>query len=337
MAARELRYAWFEQLREEKHCQAVAVAHHRNDQAETLLLNLKRGAGIRGLCGMKPRNRYIVRPLLEVSHNDILHYLTLRHLPHVEDSTNQDTSIPRNRIRQLLYRVPPTDIAHIADTARRMQGYNAIVQDYVKNIAPTLVQTEKETIQIHIPTLLQTVAPETLLYELLQPYGFPQTDQIFRCLKHPSGRRFYSNTHLLYKERNHLVVCALESCESASPHIITTIRNIRTKESFPPSEVWNIIADERITTKPLTLRHWKEGDRFCPIGMKGKKRLLSDFFTDMKLSAIEKQKVWILCSGEDIAWVVGYRLDDRFKVTPSTTRVAEIEILNSEALDINTK
>lgn len=333
MAARELRYQWFEQLLQEYHYAAIAVAHHRDDQAETLLLNLLRGTGIRGLCGMLPLNGHVIRPLLGVSHQEILDYLTIRQLDHVEDSTNTDTGILRNRIRQQLQQLPPAAVRHIAQTCQLMQGYQQIAQHYIQDeVCQTkriMEHNEQGETTIDCRLLLQTVAPQTTLFEMLQPYGFTQTDQIYRSLTRQTGRQFYSRDYILTKDRDRLIITPRRDCESAPPKIRAAIRNKRQKETYPPANDWHIIADERIMQKPLTLRHWEKGDRFCPIGMQGKSRLLSDFLTDLHLSREAKKQVWLLCSGEDIAWVVGYRLDERFKVTDRTQRVAEIKIVDN--------
>lgn len=328
MAARELRYQWFEQLLKEKQCCAVAVAHHQNDQAETLLLNLERGTGIRGLCGMHPKNGNIIRPLLFTTHNDIINYLTLRKLPHVEDSTNTDSSISRNRIRKQLGNMATDRVKHIAQTADYMQGYNTIVQDYIRQLKPAIMSTSADQlVKLHIPALLQTIAPQTILYELLSPYGFTQTNQIFASLTRRSGKLFHSPTHTALKDRDYLIIWESDRCESSVPQITTAIRKRRNNEIYPHANEWKIIADKHIMDHKLTLRHWQKGDRFCPIGMKGKSRLLSDFFSDLHLPVNEKENVWLLCSGETIAWIVGYRLDERFKVTDNSTEVAEIVIL----------
>lgn len=325
MAARELRYVWFEECRTKEKCQAIAVAHHRNDQAETLLLNLKRGTGLRGLCGMRPQNGYIVRPLLCVSREDILNYLTIKHLTHVEDSTNTDTAYRRNAIRAWLQTSSKTEIEHFADTCTRMQGYKQLTDAYINLLRPAIVSRQPDGICIDITALLACPAPETVLYELLQEYGFTQTDEIFRSLGGKAGKRFYSPTYTALKDRTSLLIFQSDSVEEPVPAVSVAIRRKNEAEIYPPQQAWHIIADRRIADRPLTIRHWKEGDWFIPIGMHGRKKV-SDFLTDMKLPLTAKDKVWVICSGEDIAWIAGYRIDDRFKVTPHTREVAEIRI-----------
>ncbi|MBR1808083.1 MAG: tRNA lysidine(34) synthetase TilS [Paludibacteraceae bacterium] len=327
MAARDLRYRLFEKVRAEYGCRAIAVAHHQNDQAETLLLNLCRGTGIRGLAGMKPKNGYIVRPLLCTTHTDILDYLTLRGLKHVEDSTNTDTSILRNFVRQQLSALPQSAVGHIAATADLMQGYRTIVEAFIAEAGKEIISTTAEETRIDIARLLSAPAPEVVLYELLRPYSFPQTDEIFSSLTSASGRQFFSATHIALKDREHLIIYSRSARENTVPKISTLIRSRNQQETYPLQDELRIVVDSRIMEKTLTLRHCQEGDRFTPIGMRGSRKL-QDFFTDLHLSLKEKKEVWLLLSGDEIAWVVGYRISDKFKVTDLTKEVAEITILN---------
>ncbi|MBQ9704918.1 MAG: tRNA lysidine(34) synthetase TilS [Paludibacteraceae bacterium] len=318
MAARELRYDWFERLRLETGCDAIAVAHHKNDQAETLLLNLMRGTGLRGLCGMQARNGHIIRPLLCSRRDEIDAWLTLNRLPHIEDSTNTDTSFRRNAIRARLRDCTEAEIDNIAALAKRMQGYRRLVEEYT---APL-----RHPAAISIPRLMQSAAPDTLLYELLRDYDFTQTDEIFRSLTGESGRRFFSSTHMAVKDRDELLILPLCDGESSTPTISTAIRSTTPSISYPPADAPTLFADQQILSRKLTLRHWQEGDWFCPIGMHGKRKKLSDFFTDIKLPLPDKEKIWLLCADNDIVWIVGYRMDDRFKVHNGATEYVEITL-----------
>lgn len=321
MAARDLRYRWFEELRQSEHCAAIAVAHHKNDQAETILLNLRRGTGIRGLVGMRPKNGYIIRPLLCLSKEDIMLYINLRGLSFVTDSTNTDTRFQRNELREQLSHYPASAIAHFADAAERMMGYEKIVNEYVRKVKTTIrIENAAET-KIDIPQLLQTVAPEIVLYELLQPYGFSQTDAIFRSLSSPSGRRFYSEHFVLIKDRQYLFIYPINT-EIENKNFSVSISSAR-PDAFPTADAQSCYLDADKLKQPLALRHWQDGDYFQPIGMSGRKKL-QDFFTDHHLNLQQKHQVWLLTSAEDIVWVVGYRIDDRYKITPQTTNFAHI-------------
>lgn len=325
MAARELRYRLFEELREQHDCSAIAVAHHQNDQAETLLLNLMRGTGIRGLAGMKAKNGYIIRPLLFSTHNDILRYLSIRHLRHVEDSSNTNTDITRNLIRQQLAAYKPTAATHIAETAAMMNDYSKIVDAYMEKIRPQLVSIQGDETHINIAELLRTPAPETILYELLRDFGFHQTNEIFTALNATSGRYFHSNTHTALKDRNDLIIFRSTGRESILLKADIRIRKKKEHETYPSADELRIIADSKITEKTISFRHYKAGDRFTPIGMHGSRKL-QDFLTDLHLTRKQKKEVWLMLSGEEIAWVAGYRISDKYKVTEQTTNVAEITI-----------
>lgn len=325
MAARALRYAWFEEERMAEDCMAIAVAHHANDQAETLLLNLQRGAGLRGIEGMHAKNGKVVRPLLCVTREDIMAYLTLRHLPHVEDSTNSDTAYRRNAIRVQTDSYSEAQIQHMAATCHYMQQYELLINDYIAGLRHELTEERDGEMRIHIERLRLTPAPATVLYELLRPYGFKQTDEIWQSIGGKAGKRFYAERYMALKDREHLLILPLQTRESEVPQITHQVRNRKEQEVYPPATDNRIVVDAKVADKPLHLRHWQEGDYFYPIGMKGKKKL-QDFFTDIKLPLTEKEKVWLLCSGDDIVWVVGHRIDNRYKVSGQTERVAEISI-----------
>lgn len=322
MAARELRYDWFEELRRQTECSVIAVAHHQDDQAETILLNLYRSTGLRGMRGMLPKNGYIVRPLLCTNHNQILYYLKANHIEHVEDSTNSDTTIARNAIRAQLRSLPPQQIAHIAQTAEYMRQYTQIVEEYIND--KKLSITEGNTIDIN--ALLSSVAPKAILYEILREYGFSEIDDIYRSLTSQAGKIFYSSTHQILKDRDQLIISEIEETESKTPQIKYQQINDMAGIVFPKATEWTAILDGKVLQNPLTLRHWEAGDTFIPIGMRGKKKL-QDFFTDMHIPLTQKNKIWLLCSGKEIVWVVGYRLDNRYKITPDSKQAVKIEII----------
>lgn len=322
MAARELRYSWFEELRRQTGCSVIAVAHHQDDQAETIILNLYRSTGIRGLRGMLPKNGYVVRPLLCTNHEQILYYLKANHLEHVEDSTNSDTTIARNAIRAQLHSLPPQQIVHIAQTAEYMRQYTQIVDEYINEKKRTILNDNN----IDIRALLSNVAPKAVLYELLREYDFSDIDEIYRSLTSQAGKIFYSSTHKILKDRDQLIISKIEETESKTPQIKYQQINDMAGIVFPKATEWTAIVDSKVLQNPLTLRHWEAGDTFSPIGMRGKKKL-QDFFTDMHIPLTQKNKIWLLCSGKEIVWVVGYRLDNRYKITPDSKQAVKIEII----------
>ena len=310
MAARQLRYEWFEHLRQNLDCKAIAVAHHQNDQAETLLLNLQRGTGIRGLGGMKPKNGYIIRPMLCFTRNEIEQLCQTHALDYVTDSTNADTAFKRNAIRAILQQASDADIRHYAEAAQRMQAYQQLVE-------ALLFGTE-----------ICDEGQLALIYELLAPYGFnaTQISDILAALP-SSGKRFEAPSFTATIDHGQLTIRSRKPQEEQLPTLLRAIRPRMSKEHFPKAtDDWALVDADKLT-EPLSLRHWKAGDTFYPItsGHRMRKKL-QDFFCDLKLSLAEKDAVWLLCSGEDIVWVIGYRLDDRYKVTAETKRIAELQI-----------
>lgn len=339
MAARDLRYAWFEELRLQTGAEAIAVAHHQNDQAETLLMHLSRGTGLRGMGGMRAKNGAIIRPLLCVTRNEIEAFCQTAHLSYITDSTNADTTIARNAWRALLQKVSETELHHIAEATERMQQYHDLLVALLSNQPVT------------------GEAQHTLAYELLQPYGFrsSQVEDILAALP-GSGKRIEAHDFTAIIDHGKLsLVSNPESAaqrhtqstntpESATPSqpsedtnmplLLRSVRPKRTKETWPKAtDDWALVDADRLQ-EPLRLRHWREGDRFYPI-TQGRPicKKLQDFFTNEKLSLAEKEATWLLTSGEgeqeSIVWIVGHRLDNRFKITEATTRVAEFQIEQS--------
>ena len=310
MAARDLRYAWFEQVREESGCAAIAVAHHQNDQAETLLLNLHRGTGIRGLGGMHPKNGRIIRPMLCFTRKEIEALCAQEGLDYVTDSTNADTAYKRNAMRKLLADASDTEIRHYADTALRMQAYESLLESLI------------------VGTPLNDTAQQALIYELLQPYGFnaSQISDMLAALP-SSGKRFEAPDFTATIDHGQLTIRTNQTEAEQVPTLLRAVRPRMAREHFPDAtDDWALV-DADALGDDLHLRHWKAGDAFYPItnGRRMKKKL-QDFFCDRKLSLAEKEAVWLLCSGEEIVWVIGHRLDDRFKVTETTKRIAELQI-----------
>lgn len=341
MAARELRYAWFEEMRERLGGQATAVAHHRDDNVETVLMNLIRGTGIRGMSGIRPRNGFIVRPLLCVSREDILAWLADQGYAYMVDSTNLSDAYTRNFIRlnvlPLLEEINPSARNTIARSAEHLSAAETI---YIY----VLEQARKEVVvsddRLSIGALMRFPAPKTILYELLKEYGFTRlvSDDIFAALTKEPGKLFYSSTHRLLKDRDYLWITSLEKKEKRTfvldpekginhEPIELSFQKLVITIGFPIEKNKRIAyLDYDKLDFPLTLRTWKEGDWFIPFGMKGRKKL-SDYFSDHKFSRIEKERTWLLCSGDAIVWVVGERTDNRFRMDESTKRVLIVNFL----------
>lgn len=340
MAARELRYAWFEKIRKKYKADKIAIAHHQNDSVETVLINLIRGTGIRGLTGIAPINGNVIRPLLCIYRNDILEYLNEKELPFVEDSTNKEDIYTRNKIRlnvlPLLQTINPSVIQSISRTAENLVQTEKIYQSYIDK-AKSTVFTDNV---INIDVLRQQVEPKTILFEILFPLGFNTStvDNIYDSMDSQSGKIFLSPTYQLIKDRNTFIIQPLEDLtdkiytlfeqetETVEP-VKLSIESFRKPKEFEieKRDSKTIYIDKGKLSFPLIIRKWKKGDKFKPFGMKGHKKV-SDYFTDRKFSLIEKENIWLLCSVDDIVWIIGERADDRFKITNTTIEVLKINL-----------
>ncbi|MDR0768524.1 MAG: tRNA lysidine(34) synthetase TilS [Dysgonamonadaceae bacterium] len=342
MAARDLRYKWFEELRGNENAVAIAVAHHQDDSIETLLLNLIRGTGIKGLTGIKPRNGQIIRPLLCVSKADILQYAQTENLPYMDDSSNRLPEFARNKIRlqalPLLKTLNPSVNEALAQTMYNLNEAAKIYDTEIEKEKKSVFN--KESGRIHIPLLKTFPSPETLLFELLKDFGFGKevVFEIDKSINSQPGKTFYSNTHRLVKDRDAFLLTPLEE-EKGKGEIYLIQPDERSVIERPfrmeitCTDKFTIQFDRHIACLdkdklrfPLILRKWEPGDKFMPLGMSGFQKL-SDFFTNLKLSKPQKEKIWALFSGEDIVWVVNYRIDDRFKIGLHTKNACILRIL----------
>lgn len=337
MAARELRYNWFEQIRTIHLADRIAVAHHRDDSVETILLNLVRGTGIRGLTGISPQNGYIVRPLLCLGRDEILEYLKERKLSYVDDSTNNEDLYTRNKIRlniiPLLETINPSAKEAIIRTAGHLAQVETVYKFYIEQAKNDIFKDNR----IDIKKFVQYIEPEAVLYEILAPYGFNSSTirQIFESLISQPGKVFYSDTHKLVRDRESYILKKINnlSVESFTIHPEDKIISYPLKMSVEEiilganfeitKDKDTIYIDKDKISYPLSIRKWQQGDWFIPFGMKGKKKV-SDYFTDRKYSLFDKEEAWLLCSGDDIVWVIGERSDERFKVDNSTKEVIKI-------------
>ncbi|MDH6311993.1 tRNA(Ile)-lysidine synthase [Parabacteroides sp. PFB2-10] len=333
MAARELRYRWFEEKRLEWEADCIAVAHHRDDSVETLLMNLMRGTGIRGMGGIRPKNGYVIRPLLCVSREEIVSWLDSEQQPYMTDHTNASDIYTRNfirlRILPLMEQINPSVREAIARTADHLSSAETL---YRKAIEEAKKKVLLEPGLLSIPSLMHCEEPETMLFELLSPYHFNrlQVCDIFSSLQKESGKLFFSSTHRLLKDRMTLLLTPLEeekSPESFLIHSENDVAHLPIELSFRQI----VYSSESVIGKdkncawfdadkirfPLELRRWQKGDWFIPFGMQGKQKL-SDYFINHKYSRFEKENAWLLCSGDNILWIVGERTDNRFRIEPST-------------------
>ena len=332
MAARDLRYAWFEKLRIKSSAKYLAIAHHANDDVETFFINLVRGSGLKGFLGIKEKNNAIVRPLLSVSRLEIEQYLKDRGLVFREDSSNASVKYLRNKIRHelipLLAQMNPSIQQTVKDEMRILEGVAQIYASKVEEVRKDLTQEKNGIVQLEISALLALNPLHSYLYELLSAYGFYAVEAISKALQGQSGKQFFSSTHQLVVDRENIFISLLNKENEVFEITEKTISLV-----YPLEINFKVIADKTIIYDnniaqldveklkfPLTLRKWKEGDKFMPLGMKKFKKL-SDFFIDSKFSIIDKQEQWLLCSGVDIVWVLGCRIDERYKLESNTKKV----------------
>lgn len=334
MAAREMRYEWFEKLRQERGASVIAVAHHRDDSVETFLLNLIRGTGINGLKGIAPLNGYIARPLLNTSRQDILKYLEFLNQDYVTDSTNLQDEYMRNKIRlnilPILGELNPSVSESIAETANRLSETSLIYNKEMAEAKNRVIEKNDNSLKaIHVEHLLAEVAPASLLFEILHPLGFNsvQIKDIFRSLSGQPGKRFLSPEWEAVRDREYLLLQTrtIEDTTGQAPQLF--IETLHLSDNFViPKEKDVACLDADKVMKPLIIRKWQKGDKFVPFGMIGKKNI-SDYLTDRKFSLFEKENQYVVCSSDDkIIWLIGERSDNRFRITNTTKRVMIIRL-----------
>ena len=329
MAARELRYREFERIREARGLGAIAVAHHRDDAVETLLLNLIRGTGINGLTGMRVKNGHVVRPLLCLSRDEVLDYLDSLGQSYVTDSTNLTDAYARNKVRlqllPMMQQINPAAKENILQAASHLAAAATIYNKVMEEATQRVVKFCASGIDVDIPSLMNFEVPQTLLFEILHPYGFNSrlVADMFRSLSGESGRMFYAQGYVALKDREVLCVRKQEAADENAVYLLPEEGALMlpdgmeiTVRRFFPDSSWCVpresnvcVLDASRLSEPLTLRHSQEGDRMRPFGMRGTK-LLSDLYTDLKISRMERNKQWLLCHGDDVVWAVGLRASE---------------------------
>lgn len=347
VAARNLRYHWFDLLLQQYHYQYLLTAHHQNDMLETVLYNLTKGTGIAGLHGIKPQNGHLIRPLLFATKNEIVNYAQQNQLTWREDSSNQSSKYSRNLIRNevvpILKRINPNLEQTMQNTIERLAAVERIFDAEIEKLRLKVVSGEgKQNSPIYI-AIEQLKAENELvvkLYELLKPYNFNyvQTQQIIDSLYKTAGRSFETATHSLVKDRNQLVIVpkietdttilqlAPETNYAVNPYFELHIECFEKISSYEVNRNAALAClDKSCLVFPLVVRLWQEGDKFQPLGMRGMKKV-SDFLTDKKIPLNLKSQVWVLCSGKEIVWVIGHRIDERYKVQETTKEVYQLSL-----------
>ena len=344
-AARKLRYDFFDRIAEQHGYCYIATAHHNNDAIETFFINLIRGTGLTGLHGIRPVNGKIIRPLLLFSRQEISDYASRNSLPFHEDYTNNETVFLRNKIRHQLLpmlkemspQIEPTMMRNMANLADAEQIFHEAIATKQRHI----FKVEDDKITVSKDDIRQLNPCNTYLFEMLRQFGFNATavNDLLSALD-STGRQFHSQTHTILTNRDTIIIKEKEISTDDTEYIIekgvTTIstpihlsleqsvtdetRDLRTDQN-------TIVVDSQKLKYPLILRRWRQGDRFQPFGMKTTRKV-SDFFKDNHLSLFEKNEKWLLCNNDgQIIWIVGMRMDDRFKVAQQSKEITMIKLL----------
>lgn len=337
MAARELRYQWFEKIIVGEGFDAVAVAHNLNDNIETFFINLLRGTGLNGLTGMSPRHGNVIRPLLFATRDQISAYATREGISYREDSSNSQIKYIRNRIRNKvipeLVGVNSRSLSAITDTMKHLDSSAAIIETCIGEIRKTVFKPSGNDICADVAALTELQPGEPFIFELFRKYGISpgQTGDLLALLQSPSGKFINTGSHRILRDRETLIISETEHEEESEYHF-SSLDEISLSGLFSdigimdhgdeplPSGSLTACLDLDLIRFPITVRRWEHGDRFSPLGMNGMKKI-SDFLIDLKVPLTTKEKVLLLVSGEDVVWVIGYRIDNRYKVTSATRKI----------------
>jgi tRNA(Ile)-lysidine synthase len=347
MAARDLRYQWFDEISQSAGYDAISLAHHQNDTIETILLNLTRGTGIAGLHGILPKNGRLVRPLLFLTRDEIRDIITAEGLHYVEDASNASVKYARNKIRHqvipLLKELNPNLEATFENNLRNFRDLEVLLNEKVDALKDQLLVTEGNEIHIAIDEISKLSPMRLLLFKLLQPYGFIETvvDDLISVLGKHAGRTFESAGFSLLVDRGKLIIApkkdkpdAEVSIGQGDAEVVYNNYKLNLLHDDSPLIVKDnplaVSVDAALLVYPLKLRAWQQGDVFYPLGMKTKQKL-SDFFIHQKIPLHKKSAVPVLVNGNgDIIWVGGYRPDERYKVSNNTKKVTIFELFNYE-------
>ena len=338
-AARELRYNRFGEIKNAFGYDKIAIAHNADDNIETFFINLIRGTGLKGLTGIRRETDILIRPLLNVSRREIMQYAAVEKISYREDSSNFTDHYLRNNLRRnvipLLFGINPNFGSRMSENSDFLNEANKFIEAQVAAQKQDIIRYKGENIYLSIEKIKKSGSPEFLLFAVLESYGFKGNTikKIVSSLDSKPGKRFVSDSHMLTKDRDALILspkidcfCRQEVCEnSESAGKLLRIKKITVTQDFVIEKSPKIALLDCDKLKfPLVLRQQKSGDKFIPLGMKGFKKL-SDFLVDRKIPINEKIKIPVLVSGNDIVWVVGMRIDDRYKITDNTNNIFRLE------------
>ncbi len=339
VAARELRYSWFYELLETENFDYILTAHHADDNLETFLINLVRGTGLDGLTGIPAHNDKIIRPLLIFSRQEIEQYAKENNIEWREDSSNATGKYLRNKIRHnlvpILKEINPDFISSFQKTQNYLQESQAMAEDASILVYQQVAKENGEEIHFDLNQLKKLPNYKSYLYQWLNEYGFSAWDDIYDLVDGQSGKQVFSSGFRLLKNRDFIILTPVDLEDEDEDYFIFKDQkeiNIPLNLSFSKVADINLVSntsifvDEDKLWYPLVLRRWKDGDNFQPFGMEGKSKKLSKFFKDEKLSLIEKENLWLLCSDNQIVWIVGIRQDERFKIKTTTKNILKIQL-----------
>ncbi len=343
VSAREMRYKWFYELLKEEGYSYIATGHHIDDSIETFFMNILRGTGIAGLHGILQKVNLVVHPLLFTNRAEIVNYQKSNNLEFVEDSSNATTKYTRNKIRHelipLVKEIAPNFDKIVSKEIERFRETEVVFRSVINDAKTELLEIENQTVKISIEKLKSYVPQKIFMYEILSDFGFNETtiNSIEDALLETSGKQFFSETHRLVKDRDFLLIVKNkpqninqylieESQASVYSPIVLHMEILKDLQyvKIPKNKEVAMLDFDKLTF-PLILRKWKKGDSFFPYGLQGEKKI-SEFYKNLKYSILDKENQWLLCSGNDIVWVVGQRIDDRYKLTKSTKTIYKIEL-----------
>ncbi|TDE05695.1 tRNA lysidine(34) synthetase TilS [Flavobacterium sandaracinum] len=339
VAARELRYNWFYELLETEKFNYILTAHHADDNLETFLINLSRGTGLEGLIGIPEQNDKVIRPLLAFSQEEMAEYATLNNIQWREDSSNASDKYLRNKIRHhlvpLLKELNPNFLSSFHKTQNYLQEAQVMIEDASIMIYQQVAKQEEDTIYFDLKKLQQLPNYQSYLYQWLKEFGFSAWDDIYNLVESQSGKFVFSPEYRLLKDRDSLILSPINSADESEEYFIAENQkevNIPLNLTFCKVADMSIVSNKTIFVDadklhyPLVLRHWNEGDRFEPFGMDGKSKKVSKLFKDEKLSLLEKEITWLLCSNDAIVWIINVRQDERFRIDNTTKNILKIQL-----------
>lgn len=343
MVARDQRYAWFEELRATKGFSKIAVAHNSSDVVETFFINLSRGAGLKGLCSIQPVNGNVVRPLLFASREQIESFLEDSGIEYRTDSSNLENDYFRNKFRNLILpqieSFAPSFKKQVLKTVGYLNDTARVYEREIERVKQKLVFQKGETVCIDLKILKDLHPLQTYLFEILKEYNFNSdtVQQLSVSIFNERGKTFISPTHLLITAADCLEIVQrrntqqkhywLEAGDSACADVVVSVSERMPADTFIiPKDKTTVFFDADKLTFPLQMRKWQDGDRMKPFGMRGRSKKLSDIFTDLKFSKLDKESAWLICSGDEIIWLAGQRSSEFAKIGPNTREIVQLSV-----------